>query len=206
MTNKYNLGAGIAAGIVLTILVAIAVGLIIVYTGAYNVAATDRHADLVRWTLDTTMQRSVSSRAQSLHMPETFPPELIAAGGSHYASMCAHCHAGPGIERADWASGMRPMPPHLTEAAAEWEPQDVFWIVQNGIKMSGMPAFGSDHSDEALLEIAAFVKQLPGMTPEEYQELTRGGAHGGGHGGAHGHGGGDGAKENGGHHANGGTE
>lgn len=205
MTNKYGFGAGIAAGILLTILVAIAVWLIVVYTGAYNVAATDRHADLVRWTLDTTMHRSVSSRAESLNVPETFPPELIAAGGSRYASMCAHCHAGPGIERAGWASGMRPMPPHLTEAAAKWEPQEVFWIVQNGIKMSGMPAFGPDHGDEALLEITAFVKQLPGMTPEEYEDLTAGGGHGGGHDGGHG-GGDEASRESGGHHAIGGTE
>lgn len=183
-------------GIVVTVLLAIAVWLIVVYTGAYNVAATDRHADLARWTLDTTMHRSVSSRAEALDLPENFTPELIAAGGPRYASMCAHCHAGPGLERAGWASGMRPIPPHLTEAAAGWEPQEVFWIVQNGIKMSGMPAFGPDHGDEAVLAITAFVKQLPGMTPEQYQEFTGGGGHGHG----------DEASESGGHHSSGGTE
>lgn len=194
MTKRYGLGAGIVAGITAMVLAAIAVWLIVVYTGAYNVAATDAHADPVRWTLDTTMRRSVSSRAEALDLPEAFTPELIAAGGPRYASMCAHCHAGPGIERAGWASGMRPIPPHLTEAAAHWEPEEVFWIVQNGIKMSGMPAFGPDHGDDAVLEIAAFVKRLPGMTPEEYQELT------GGRGGHHS---GHEAGENGGHHSSG---
>ena len=193
MQRVTSLAVGFTAGVIAAALVAGAAWLSIVYTGAYNVAATDAHADPVRWSLDTTMRRSVSSRAEALDLPETFAPELIAAGGPRYASMCSHCHAGPGIERAGWASGMRPIPPHLTEAAAHWEPEDVFWIVRNGIKMSGMPAFGPDHGDEAVLEIAAFVKRLPGMTAEEYQELAGGGG---------GHHGGDGPTK-GGHDSNG---
>ena len=163
-------------------LVAIAIWMTVVYTGAYNVAASDRHADIVRWTFDTTMRRSVSGRAEDLDVPEPFPADLVAAGAQRYAAMCQHCHAGPGVERAGWAGGMLPTPPHLTEAAAHWEAREVFWIVQNGIKMTGMPAFGQDHADEAILEIVAFVKQLPGMTPEQYQALTEAGGHG--HGGA----------------------
>lgn len=73
---------------------------------------------------------------------------------------------------------MRPMPPHLTEAAAHWEPKEVFWVVKHGIKMWGMPAFGPAHDDEALWGLVAFVKQLPGMTPEAYEAATGGGGHG----------------------------
>ena len=196
MRKNYRLGIAMAFGVIATLLVAIEIWLTVVYTGAYNVAATDEHADLARWTFDTTFERSVASRAEPLDLPEVVTPELIAGGGPRYAAMCAHCHAGPGIERAGWVGGMRPLPPHLTEAAARWEPEEVFWIVQNGVKMSGMPAFGPDHGDEAVLEITAFVKQLPGMTPEQYQELTGGGGHGGG---------GE-ASGGGGHHSSGSTE
>ena len=55
-------GAGLL-GVLATLLAAVAVWLAVVYTGAYNVAASDPHLDAARWTLDTTMQRSVSRRA-----------------------------------------------------------------------------------------------------------------------------------------------
>ena len=78
---------------------------------------------------------------------------------------------------------MRPRPPHLAEAAAEWKLEEVFWLAKHGIKMSGMPAFGPTHQDQMLWNVAAFVKQLPAMTPEEYA------AFGGGDGSGHSHGG-----------------
>jgi len=73
---------------------------------------------------------------------------------------------------------MRPQPPDLSEAAAEWTPQEIFWIVKHGVKMTGMPAFGPSHGDDTLWNVAAFVKQLPAMTPERYGSYSSGG---GGH-------------------------
>jgi len=172
MTKKF--GAGLALGIVGTILVAIAVWLTVTYTGAYNIAASDQHADVVRWTLDTTMHRSVANRAGGVDLPESFSEEVIAAGAEHYAASCAHCHGTPGGEAAEWSRGMRPEPPHLTEAATEWTPEEIHWIVTNGIKMSGMPAFGPHHAPEEIVALTAFVTALPGLSTDDYAALTGG--------------------------------
>lgn len=170
MTRKF--GAGLALGIVGTLLVAIAIWLTVAYTGAYNVAASDQHADAVRWTLDTTMHRSVERRSGDVALPETFTDELVAEGAGHYAESCVYCHGAPGQEPADWSRGMRPEPPHLTEAAAEWSAKEIYWIVENGIKMSGMPAFGAHHGPEGIAALTAFVSQLPGLSPDDYRALT----------------------------------
>ena len=69
---------------------------------------------------------------------------------------------------------MRPEPPHLVEEASEWTPEEIHWIVENGIKMTGMPAFGPSHEAEVILAITAFVTQLPGLSPGDYKELTDG--------------------------------
>jgi mono/diheme cytochrome c family protein len=66
---------------------------------------------------------------------------------------------------------MRPRPPHLAQAAPEWEIEEVYWLVENGVKMSGMPAFGPTHDADTLWGIAAFVKELPAMTPEAYASV-----------------------------------
>lgn len=172
MTKK--LGAGIALGVVGTLLVAVAVWLTVVYTGAYNVAASEQHPDPVRWTLATTMHRSVERRADDVELRGAFSEALVAEGAGHYAGSCVYCHGAPGQDPTGWSRGLRPEPPHLAEAAAEWSAEEVYWIVENGIKMSGMPAFGAHHEPEAITAITAFVTQLPGLSPADYRDLTGG--------------------------------
>ena len=183
--GKGRAGLGAVVGIVAVLAVAAAGGLIVVYTGAYNVAATEEHTAFTRWAFDTTFHRSVERRAAASRPPESITPEMMAAGASAYKTMCQHCHAGPGVERAEWARGMRPRPPHLTEAAAEWQMKEVFWLVKHGAKMTGMPAFGPTHDDQALWGIAAFVTELPAMTPERYKEMGKAAGQHAGHGGSH---------------------
>src|SRR5690606_15653083 len=151
---------------------------IVVYTGAFNVAATEEHQSITRWAFDTTFHNSVELRAADVVAPDKITPGMVAAGASAYKSMCQHCHAGPGAEREDWAGGMRPRPPHLTEAAARWELHQIYWIVKHGVKMTGMPAFGPTHDDQTLWGIAAFVRELPAMTPERYAEMGSAAKHG----------------------------
>lgn len=180
---KGRIGIGIAIGAIGTVAAAGIAGLIVAYTGAYNVAATEEHLSFTRWAFDTTFRNSVERRAEGIAPADIFTPEMISAGAGAYKSMCEHCHAGPGAERSEWASGMRPRPPHLAEEAAGWSPQEVFWIAKHGVKMTGMPAFGPSHGDDALWNIVAFVKELPAMTPEQYASL--GSAQGGGDDGGH---------------------
>lgn len=179
---------GIIAGLLGTLAVLAAAGLLVIVTGAYNVAATDPHAEAARWALETTMENSVKRRAADLNAPARVTPAMIAAGAAEYKAMCQHCHGGPGVSRAEWAQGMLPLPPALGEEAAEWRTPELFWIVKHGIKMTGMPAFGPTHDDGTMWNIAAFVAQLPTMTTDRYAAFPEG--HGGGHGGS-GHGGGD---------------
>lgn len=176
-------GAAAIGALALAVLLGV-VGLFVVYSGAYNVAATEEHVSFVRWAFDTTFQNSVERRATEVAAPETLTAAMISAGAGSYKSMCQHCHGAPGAERAGWASGMRPLPPHLTEAAAHWKIEEVFWLVRHGAKMTGMPAFGPTHDDQTLWSIAAFIKELPGMTPERYAELGSAGSAETGSGGA----------------------
>ncbi|HEV7264749.1 MAG TPA: cytochrome c [Falsiroseomonas sp.] len=169
--RKRAAALGVVAGAFGVLAVAGVVGLTVVYSGAYNVAATEEHASFTRWAFDTTFHNSVERRAADVTAPSAVTPGMIAAGAQAYKSMCQHCHAGPGVERAVWVSGMRPRPPHLAEAAAMWEPREVYWLVRHGVKMSGMPAFGPSHDDRTIWSIAAFVKELPAMTPDRYASL-----------------------------------
>jgi mono/diheme cytochrome c family protein len=169
--GKTNAGVWVAAGVIGILALVAGIALFVVYTGAFNVAATEDHTSLTRWAFDTAFRNSVERRASGSTAPGDITPAMVEAGASAYKSMCQHCHAGPGVEREKWASGMRPRPPHLTEAAARWEIHQIFWIAKHGVKMTGMPAFGPSHEDQTLWGIAAFVSELPAMSPERYKQI-----------------------------------
>jgi mono/diheme cytochrome c family protein len=98
---------------------------------------------------------------------------MIRTGGYHYQEEgCRTCHGGPGTTQAAFAEQMRPEPPDLTKAAATWKDNELYWILQHGIKMTGMPAFGPTHDEKELRAMVAFVRRLPDMSPSEYKELT----------------------------------
>jgi mono/diheme cytochrome c family protein len=69
------------------------------------------------------------------------------------------------------AVGARLSPPDLMEAAGEWTPAEIYWILKHGIKMSAMPSFGSTHSDADLWKLAGFVKRLPTISPQTYAAI-----------------------------------
>ena len=169
--EKKHLFKGGLAGFALALLLALLFILLLAYTGAYDISASKDHSPFVRWAFSTTMRNSVSVRASDIEVPSRFTPEQVAAGARQYKSMCEHCHAGPGVQKQEWAKGMLPQPPHLVEAVTEWEPNEVFWLAKHGVRMSAMPAFGGTHEDTALWEITSFVMRLPGMTAEEYAAL-----------------------------------
>ncbi len=116
------------------------------------------------------MRRSVQVRAVT-KLAETWTGEQVSEGFRDYEAMCVVCHAAPGKERSSASKGMNPQPPLLADAATRWQSNELFWIIKNGVKMTGMPAFGLTHSDEEIWDIVGFVRQLPQISAEEYEQL-----------------------------------
>ncbi|HWL80914.1 MAG TPA: cytochrome c [Roseomonas sp.] len=156
-------------GVLVAVAVAAAAGFAVMFTGAYDVAATSPHTALGRWVLGTTMENSVARRAVGIVAPARFSEEQARLGAARYRESCVYCHGAPGQDPADWATGILPEPPYLPDVVGEWSDAQLFWIVKNGIKMSAMPAFGPHVSDQEIWGIVGFVKQLPSMSPEQYQ-------------------------------------
>jgi hypothetical protein len=69
---------------------------------------------------------------------------------------------------------MNPQPPDLAAASKKWTDGELFWIAKHGIRMTGMPAFGHDHSDEDLWKIVAFVRKLDDLSESQVAALRQG--------------------------------
>ncbi len=164
------------AGAVLGIAgLAVIVGLVIV-SGVVSVGATSPPGALERKLATLAVDRSVARRAPVRTNPVGTAPAARAAGLAHYREMCVTCHGAPGVDASEIGQGLNPPAPDLTlpkiQARTDGE---LFWIVQNGLRMTGMPAFGPTHREEDIWRIVAFVRHLPELTSEEENALGSGG-------------------------------
>lgn len=143
------------------------------YSGVYNVAASAHHWPVTYWALDKVRLQSIKFHAGSANEPNNLKDHArLVAGAAHFNEDCVICHAAPGVKAKDLAEGMYPKPPSLKKAAVHFTPGQLFWILKNGVKMSGMPSW-ADHSDDELWNAVAFLEQLPAMTPEQYAALVK---------------------------------
>jgi mono/diheme cytochrome c family protein len=141
---------------------------VFVYSGWYNVAATDAHTAVTYWVLETTMRRSVQRRAAGIPVPPLADAEMIQRGGALYDAHCAECHGAPGSAPSAFALGLTPAAANLSHTARVWKPAELYWVIRNGIKMSGMPAWAFRLPDADLWALVAFLQRLPFMTPQQY--------------------------------------
>jgi mono/diheme cytochrome c family protein len=157
---------------VLAIGVAVAAG-VFFFGGFYSVAANDADPALVDRMLIQVRQASIARHAND--PAPTEDASTVEAGARAYATRgCVNCHGvPPGADWAKWAEGLRPDPADLKEISGERRPAELFWVIKNGIKMTGMPGFGvSGVSDDEIWKIVAFVKKWPSVTPEDYKAWT----------------------------------
>lgn len=157
-------------GFITALSVLVAISLAAILAGAVNVAATDPHSALTTWVMNTAMRRSVIARSFTIAPPTPFTEEQARHGFEEFDEMCVTCHGAPGKKRSATGKGLRPQPPNLAEAGPNWSDGNLFWIVKNGIKMTGMPAFGPTHDDGTLWSIVAFVRRLPKMSADQYKQ------------------------------------
>lgn len=145
-----------------------AIGLGVVLFGVFNTTASTPHPPLIAWATHMTMQNAVRRNAARMPPPPRFSAAEARAGLRTYVENCEVCHGGPGIARAPWISGMTPGPPYLLDAARQWTPNQLYWIVRHGVRMTGMPAWDQTLSQADVWSLVAFLEALPGYSAADY--------------------------------------
>jgi mono/diheme cytochrome c family protein len=157
----------------LAIVVAAAAG-VYLFGGFYSVAATQADPPPVAWALIKVRTASVDRHATDTPPSGYDTPAQVQAGAKAYmARGCTNCHGGPGVEWQKFSEGLRPDPPDLKEIVAAREPRHLFWVVKNGINMTGMPGFGGiGMEDPEIWSVVAFLKKLPDVSEADFKAWT----------------------------------
>ncbi len=103
--------------------------------------------------------------------PKTSPvpptAENVMAGAQTYRTDCAVCHGTPSEPQTDIAKGMFPNPPALFKHGVTDDPVgETYWKVKNGIRLTGMPAFGKSLTDEQVWQVAQFLATADKLPPQ----------------------------------------
>lgn len=157
--RSLSIGAVVRAFVFLFVLGAIG-GALFVWSGVYNVAAGKEHFRITNWVLAIVRDQSIKTYAGGVEAPNLDDPDRIVLGAGHYRDGCEWCHGVPGGSRNPAVRYMLPAPPRLELASSDYDDEELFWIVKNGLKYTGMPAWPAPDRDDEVWSVVAYVKHL----------------------------------------------
>jgi len=171
-----------------TILILFGLALILI---GVAMAASFLHDGLSAKATPTKLEAFVARNARHLAIdrnarltqnPVLDSAEIQREARLHFADHCAICHGNDGSGDAPIGSGLYPKPPDLRKPATqELSDGELFWIVENGVRFTGMPAFSSDTDHDHAGEnhgggqdswkLVHFIRHLPHLTVAERLEM-----------------------------------
>ena len=167
--RKQHVGSVFAFGLVLAIIIVI--GMV-----RRGFSARTEPSAMEALMARTMRGLAVPSKAKNMKNPLPATNDNLRAGLGHFADHCATCHANNGSGDTMFGKGLYPKPPDMrtghTQAMTDGE---VYYTIQNGIRLTGMPAFGENLSDDdaGTWQLVHFIRHLPQLTPEELAAMKR---------------------------------
>ncbi|MBZ5529264.1 MAG: cytochrome c, partial [Acidobacteriia bacterium] len=118
---------------------------------------------------------AIPAGARDAANPVPATPTALREGMMHFADHCATCHGNDGSGDTAYGRGLFPKPPDLRRARTqELSDGELFWIIENGVRFTGMPAFSAPGEQEESWKLVRFIRRLPAISTEEILEMRRG--------------------------------
>ncbi|BDG02406.1 c-type cytochrome [Anaeromyxobacter oryzae] len=117
---------------------------------------------------------AMPSRARDQRNPLAASERILTEGRAHFADHCASCHGNDGSGRTDLGKNLYPRAPDLrAPATQDLTDGELFYVIENGIRFTGMPAWGGAAKPEESWKLVHFVRHLPRLTDAERADMER---------------------------------
>jgi mono/diheme cytochrome c family protein len=166
--RKWEIAFLVLLGIVI---VAIVGGVIAIRRGF---SAREQPTALEAFVARAARRMAVPASMKNARNPFTATPEVLAEARAHFADHCATCHANNGSGQATIGQNMYPKPPDMRLAQTQQLTDgEIFSIIHNGIRLTGMPAWGEPDpkADQDSWKLVLFIRHLPQLTAQEEKEM-----------------------------------
>lgn len=134
------------------------------WSGHFPIATASAPLPLEQRLAKLALHQATHRPAPPGHPPVTADVATLTAAAQLYHTECAFCHGQPGQPEPNAAKGMFPPPPQLAEDVDDDPQGQIYWRIQNGIRLTGMPAFGATLSQQQIWQLIEFlprINQLP---------------------------------------------
>ena len=140
-------------------------------------SARDTPLVIEKLVATTARQMAVPSHYGKLRNPLPASSDNLHAGMEHFADHCATCHANDGSGDTSFGKGLYPKPPDMRKRETQNKSDgELYYTIENGIRLSGMPAFGEEHAKAGGMEtwnLVFFIRHLPNQTAKELQQMEQ---------------------------------
>jgi mono/diheme cytochrome c family protein len=117
---------------------------------------------------------AIPSGAKRQVNPVPSSNEIVHQGMLHFADHCASCHGNDGSGDSLFGKGLYPKPPDLRlDETQKLSNGELFWIIENGVRFTGMPGFGNTGTQEDSWKLVRFIRHLPQLSADERAEMER---------------------------------
>jgi mono/diheme cytochrome c family protein len=117
---------------------------------------------------------AIPSSANPTTNPLTLTPQMLSKAMAHFADHCASCHGNDGSGDTPLGRGLYPRAPDMRAQATQGLTDgELFYIIENGVRLTGMPAWGTPGKREESWELVHFIRRLPVLTAEEKADMRR---------------------------------
>jgi mono/diheme cytochrome c family protein len=164
----------VVALVVIVVLVLLVVAAWSVLRGGFS--AREKPSKVEEFLARRMRDLATPSAVKNLPNPQQATPENIREALEHFADHCAVCHANNGSGDTMFGRNMYPKPPDLrAEPTQKLTDGEIYSIIQNGVRLTGMPAFGQPNrtDDTSSWNLVHFIRHLPKLSAEEEAEMKR---------------------------------
>jgi mono/diheme cytochrome c family protein len=129
-------------------------------------------SSIEKFAATTARKLAVPSSFRQLRNPITPSTENIRGGMEHFSYHCSECHSNDGGGQTVFGKGLYPKPPDLRAAETQSKSDgELYYTIENGVRLSGMPAFHGTHTVPQTWRLVLFIRHLPQITAEELNEM-----------------------------------
>jgi mono/diheme cytochrome c family protein len=140
----------------------------------HGFSARDQPSAVETYVARTTRKLAVPSSARDQKNPFAATPEVLAEARSHFADHCATCHANNGGGDTEIGRNLYPKAPDMRLPATQnMTDGELYYTIHNGIRLTGMPAWGTSVKDDDSWKLVLFIRHLPQLTAEEEEEMKK---------------------------------
>jgi mono/diheme cytochrome c family protein len=148
----------------------------LVLQNAHGFGATAKPRAVETWVARWARSAALPTGARAQANPSPNTPEVLADARAHWADHCATCHANDGSGDTFMGRHTYPPAPDMRLAATQrMTDGELFYIIQNGIRLTAMPAWGGESEHDALdsWKLVRFIRHLPNVTDEEKAQMEK---------------------------------